>query len=64
MKIPREQILEFVGGWTSLAALAEAHRQLPTIVDTERDAGLLARLGIDPAVVIGQFNGIASQSNV
>lgn len=64
MKIPKEQILEFVAGWTSLAALAEARRQLPAIVDTDRDARLLARLGIDPAVVIGQFNGIASGNNL
>jgi hypothetical protein len=64
MKIPKEQILEFVAGWTSLAALAEAHRQLPAIVDTDRDARLLARLGIDPAVVIGQFNGIAFGNNL
>jgi hypothetical protein len=64
MKIPREQILEFVVGWISLAALTEAHCQLPAIVDTDRDARWLARLGIDPAVVIGQFNGIASGNNV
>jgi hypothetical protein len=51
---------EFVAGWIGPVALTEAHRQLPAIVDTDRDARLLARLGIDPAVVIGQFNGIAS----
>ncbi len=60
MRIPKEQILEFVAGASSLAALAEAHRELPDIVDTDRDARLLARLGVDPDVVIGQFNGVAS----
>jgi hypothetical protein len=63
MKIPKEQILEFVADWSSLAALAEAHRELPDIVDTERDASLLAMLGVDPDVVIGQFNGMTSNTN-
>jgi hypothetical protein len=64
MKISKEQILEFAAGWASLAALTEAHRQLPAIVDTDRVARLLVRLGIDPSVVIGQFNGIASENNI
>jgi hypothetical protein len=64
MKIPKEQILEFVANWSSIPTLTKAHRELPDIVDTERDASLLAMLGIDPRVVIGQFNGIASENNI
>jgi predicted nicotinamide N-methyase len=56
MKIPKEQILEFVAA-AGLPAIAEADRELPDIVDTDRDAWLLARFGVDPRVVIGQFNG-------
>jgi hypothetical protein len=45
MKIPTEQILDFVTGSSSLAALAEAHRELPDVVDADRDARPLSRLG-------------------
>jgi hypothetical protein len=43
MKIPTEQILDFVTGSRSLAALAEAHRELPDVVGADRDARPLSR---------------------
>jgi hypothetical protein len=34
-----------------------AQEQLPDQVDTDRDAGLLERFGIDPGDLIGKFTG-------
>jgi hypothetical protein len=53
MRIPREQVLEFVIG----EGITTAQDELPAYVDTERDAGLLNKLGIDATALLGQFNG-------
>lgn len=55
MEIPKQQILEFVQGGSS--AIVRADEELPDCVDIERDASLLADLGIDVSVLLGQFNG-------
>ena len=55
MRIPREQVLEYIEGDTE--RLTQAEHELPENVDTERDADLLSTLGIDPAVLLFQFNG-------
>jgi hypothetical protein len=34
-----------------------AEQQLPDQIDTDRDAGLLERFGIDPGDLIGRFTG-------
>jgi hypothetical protein len=56
MQIPREQVLEFVTDGMG-DGIRSAQDELPAYVDTERDAGLLNRLGIDPNALLGQFNG-------
>jgi hypothetical protein len=56
MQIPREQVLEFVSRGPG-DRIAVAEEELPAYVDTDRDAGLLDELGIDPAALLGQFNG-------
>lgn len=56
MQIPREQVLEFVSRGSDDGAAA-AEQELPAYVDTDRDAGLLEELGIDPTALLGQFNG-------
>jgi hypothetical protein len=61
MRIPREQVLEFLSiGRGDGGGLAE--EELPAYIDTDRDAGLLNALGIDPTVLLGQFNGHHSQA--
>ena len=55
MEIPKQQILEFVQGGSS--AIVRADEELPDCVDIDRDAALLADLGIDVANLLGQFNG-------
>ena len=55
MEIPKQQILEFVQGGSS--AIVRADESLPDCVDIERDADLLADLGVDVSVLLGQFNG-------
>jgi hypothetical protein len=56
MQIPREQVLEFVSrGFDDRVEAAE--QELPAYVDTDRDAVLLNRLGIDSTALLGQFNG-------
>jgi hypothetical protein len=56
MQIPREQVLEFVSRGPG-DRIAAAEEELPAYVDTDRDASLLDELGIDPAALLGQFNG-------
>lgn len=57
MEIPKEQILQFLQerGQTDQAAQAEG--ELPDQVDTEQDAGLLSKFGIDPQELMSQFGG-------
>jgi hypothetical protein len=55
VEIPKEQVLEFVGGGSF--AFERAHEELPERVDTERDATLLAGLGVDVPALLGQLNG-------
>jgi hypothetical protein len=57
MQIPREQVLEFVWKGPGDSFAAGAVEELPAYVDTDRDAGLLKNLGIDPVALLGQFNG-------
>jgi hypothetical protein len=37
--------------------VSQAEQQLPDQVDTERDAGLLSRFGIDPQALLSKFGG-------
>ena len=55
MKIPKQQILEFVEGGAS--AIARAANELPDWIDTDRDASLLSDFGVDVGALLHQFNG-------
>jgi hypothetical protein len=55
MRIPREQVLEFLSIGHDGGGSAE--RELPAYIDTDSDAGLLDELGVDPTALLGQFNG-------
>jgi hypothetical protein len=59
MEIPKEMILERLRGRGDFDAARRAEEELPDKVDTERDAELLGRHGIDAQELVDQFGGQA-----
>jgi hypothetical protein len=57
MEIPKEQILDFLRQQGKQDQVGEADQQLPDQVDTERDAGLLQKFGIDPGDLLSKLGG-------
>jgi hypothetical protein len=57
MQIPKEQILDFLRQQGKEDKVGEADQQLPDQVDTERDAGLLQKFGIDPGELLSKLGG-------
>lgn len=47
MEVQKSTVLDFVEERGDTARLEEAREILPDTVDTERDAALLARIGVD-----------------
>ena len=52
MEVPKDKILELLRNQGEHDKATEAERELPDQVDTERDAGLLQRFGLDPQQLI------------
>ena len=59
MQLPREMIVERLRGRGDFDASERAARELPEKVDTDRDAELLSRFGIDPQEMSDDFGGQA-----
>jgi hypothetical protein len=57
MEIPKDKILELLRSRGEHDKAGEAEQELPDTVDTERDSGLLSKLGIDPSELLGKFGG-------
>jgi hypothetical protein len=57
VEIPKDKILELLRERGDHDKASEADQELPEQVDTERDAGLLSRLGIDPQDLLGGLGG-------
>ncbi|WP_217924532.1 hypothetical protein [Miltoncostaea oceani] len=57
MKIPKDQIIELLQGRGDGDRAELARGELPDEVDTDRDAGLLAKFGVDPKDLLGGFGG-------
>jgi hypothetical protein len=57
MQIPKDQILDLLRQQGKDDQVGEADQQLPDQVDTEKDAGLLQKFGIDPADLLSKFGG-------
>jgi hypothetical protein len=57
VEIPKDKILELLRERGAEDKAAQADRELPDQVDTERDAGLLSKLGIDPQDLLGELGG-------
>jgi hypothetical protein len=59
VKIPKEQVLEFVKG--DIDVVMRASIELPEEVDPCRDGEILERFGIETSELHGQFNGISDR---
>ena len=57
MQIPKEQILEFLRSRGDQDKASQADGELPDQVDTDRDAGLLQKFGIDPQDLLSKLGG-------
>jgi hypothetical protein len=57
MQIPKEQILDLLRRQGKDDQVGEADQQLPDQVDTEKDAGLLQKFGVDPGDLLSKLGG-------
>ncbi len=57
MQIDKETVLSMLREQGKEQQAEEASRELPDEVDTERDAGLLQRFGIQPEELLSRFSG-------
>jgi hypothetical protein len=61
MEIPKDKILELLKQRGENDKAEQADRELPGMVDTERDKGILDRLGIDPQDLLGNLGGLGDK---
>jgi hypothetical protein len=57
MQIPKDQILDFLRSKGDSSKADQANSELPDQVDTDQDAGLLSKFGIDPKQLMGGLGG-------
>jgi hypothetical protein len=57
MQIDKDQIISLLRQRGDDAKADKAQQELPGQVDTEKDSGLLSKLGIDPADLLGGLGG-------
>ena len=57
MNIDKNQILELLRSQGDDTRTRQAEERLPDQVDTDRDAGLLSKLGIDPMDLVKRLGG-------
>ena len=57
MNIDKDQILQLLRSQGDDAKAQQADQELPDQVDTDKDAGLLQKIGIDPMELIKKFGG-------
>ena len=57
MQIDKDQIIAFLRERGNDAKADQAQQELPGQVDTDKDAGLLFKLGIDPSDLLGGMGG-------
>ena len=57
MEIPKEQVLDLIREQAGGDQASQAEQELPEQVDTERDAGLLEKFGVNPQDLLGKFGG-------
>ena len=64
MNIDKDTILNLLRGNGKDAQVDQAQQELPDQVDTDRDAGLLAKFGINPADLIAKFTGGQTEGGI
>jgi hypothetical protein len=57
MQIDKETVLGLLRDQGKTNEAEQAKQELPDQVDTERDAGLLERFGVNPQDLMGRFGG-------
>jgi hypothetical protein len=57
MEIPKDKILEMLKDQGKGDQAGQAEQELPDQVDPQRDAGLLAKFGLEPQDLIKKFAG-------
>jgi hypothetical protein len=57
MNIDKEQILQLLRQQGDDAKAQQADQELPGQVDTDRDAGLLSKFGLDPMELVKKLGG-------
>jgi hypothetical protein len=57
MNIDKNQILELLRSQGDHDKAQQADQELPGQVDTDRDAGLLAKFGLDPSELMKKLGG-------
>ena len=57
MNIDKDQILELLRSQGDDDKAQQAEQELPGQVDTDRDAGLLSKFGIDPMELVKKLGG-------
>ncbi|MGY1754095.1 hypothetical protein [Blastococcus sp. SYSU D01042] len=57
MNIDKNQILELLRSQGDDTKAQQADQELPDQVDTDKDAGLLSKFGIDPMELVKKFGG-------
>ena len=57
MEIDKQEIVDELRGRGDDEVADRAERELPDVVDTDKDADLLHRLGINPLDLIGGIGG-------
>ena len=57
MQFDKNQIIEFLRSQGDQEKAQQAEQELPQQVDTDRDGGLLSKIGLDPQELIAQMSG-------
>ena len=57
MEIDKDTVIDFLRQQGNDDQAAQADQELPDQVDTERDAGLLDRFGVDVGALVERFTG-------
>ena len=61
MQIDKSQIIDFLKSQGEHDKAQKADSQLPDKVDTDKDSGLLEKLGINPQDLLGGLGGLAGK---
>lgn len=57
MEIPKDKVLDLIKQHGDAGQADQAEQELPDQVDTDRDAGLLQKFGLEPQDVLSKLGG-------